>query len=312
MTKSSQTKPIQTKPVFRVAPSPTGRLHIGHAFSALMNEAMAKEMGGRLLLRIENIDGGRSRPEFIDGILDDMDWLGISFDGAPRLQSDRHSAYEAALEMLKDRGLVYPCFCTRGDIRAAIEGAGIAPHGDLGPKYPGTCRGLSPAMQSANFAAHKPHTWRLDVEAALQSTPLDALNWQDVQEGMQTVRKAVLDDVILDRKDTCFSYHLAVVIDDADQHITHIVRGEDLKASTPIHRLLQTVLGYPAPLYFHHALVVRPDGRRFAKRMPGLTLEDLRNGGTTAADIRKFFTERRAVSTPVFQEPTEAPLPHAN
>jgi glutamyl-Q tRNA(Asp) synthetase len=254
------------QPVTRFAPSPTGRLHLGHAFSALKAHDFARERDGTFLLRIEDIDPGRSRPEHVDGIIEDMLWLGLEWDGELLYQSERLPLYAEALERLRVAGLVYPCFCTRADIAASAA----APQGPEGPLYPGTCRGLAVADPS------RPRAWRLDVaKAAAVAGPLAWTN-----DGAEVeAEPALLGDVVLARKDAPASYHLAVTIDDAAQGVTDVVRGRDLFASTHIHRLLQALLGLPAPAWHHHPLLTDAKGDRLAKRHDAPTLAALREGG---------------------------------
>jgi len=256
----------------RFAPSPTGRLHLGHAFSAIRAHDFARAAGGRFSLRIEDIDGTRSRPEHVDAILRDLEWLGLGWDGPVTFQSQRLDLYQAALDRLRGMGLLYPCFCTRADIAASLS----APHGPEGGRYPGTCRGLEAPDLS------RPHSWRLDVEKAPApslSRRERELYWHDAFAG--TIRADPLShgDVILARKDAPASYHLAVTVDDAAQAITHVVRGKDLFEATHIHRLLQTLLGLPTPEYRHHDLLLGPDGQRLAKRHGAPTLEAMRLAG---------------------------------
>ncbi|WP_447727239.1 tRNA glutamyl-Q(34) synthetase GluQRS [Sphingomonas koreensis] len=255
--------------VSRFAPSPTGRLHLGHAFSAIRAHDFARERGGRFLLRIEDIDGTRSRPEHVETILHDLEWLGLSWDGKVVFQSQRLPRYEAALERLKAAGLLYPCFCTRADIAASTS----APHGPEGAIYPGTCRGLDAPDLS------RPHCWRLDMAKALNWVA-GPLAFEDSGRGVILADPASHGDVVLARKDAPASYHLAVTIDDAAQDITDIVRGEDLFAATHVHRLLQHLLGLPVPRYHHHALLTGADGQRLAKRHGAPTLAALREDGS--------------------------------
>lgn len=262
--------------VTRFAPSPTGRLHIGHGWSALQAHDLARESGGAFLLRIEDTDVTRCRPEFTQAILEDLRWLGIGWD-ALMIQSTRFPAYEAALEALKGQGVAYPCFCTRGDIARELAASLHAPHGADGPLYPGTCRGLDPATRAERIARGDPHSWRLDMGAALART--GPLSWRDAQAGDVPVDPGALGDLILKGRDRPASYHLAVVVDDAAQGVTDVVRGRDVFASTHAHRTLQALLGLPVPLYRHHALVVDAEGKRLAKRSEGLALADLRAAG---------------------------------
>ena len=267
--------------VSRFAPSPTGRLHLGHAYSALLAHDFARTRGGAFLLRIEDIDPGRARAEHIGGIIEDLTWLGLEWDGEILFQSERLALYAEALGRLKEEGLVYPCFCTRSAIAAEIAASAAAPHGPDGPHYPGTCRRLSPA-ERARRVAEEPHAWRLDVRrAAAQAGPL---RWSDGDTEVQA-EPETFGDVVLARKDAPVSYHLAVTVDDAAQGVTDVVRGCDLLAATHVHRLLQALLGLPTPRYHHHALLIGADGRRLAKRGGAPTLAALREAGTDPAQL---------------------------
>lgn len=267
--------------ITRFAPSPTGGLHLGHAWSAILAHDRARAVGGRFLLRIEDIDGNRSRPEHVAGILADLSWLGLTWDELS-FQSARLDHYRAALDRLREMGLLYPCFCTRADIAASVS----APHGLDGPVYPGTCRALDPATRAARLA--EPHAWRLDMAAAVARA--GPLAWHDEIAGTITAHPASAGDVVLARKDTPASYHLAVSVDDAAQGVTHVVRGADLFAATHVHRLLQALLGLPTPTYHHHALMTDAEGKRLAKRNGAPTLGARRlageNGRTLAAKLR--------------------------
>jgi glutamyl-Q tRNA(Asp) synthetase len=273
--------------VTRFAPSPTGRLHVGHGWSALLAHDLARRQGGRFLLRIEDIDITRCRPEFTDGIYADLQWLGITWDELV-IQSERIALYDAALEQLKALGLVYPCFCSRADIAREVAASLSAPHGADGPLYPGTCRGLSADERAARLVRDDPHSWRLDMGAAMERT--GPLCWHDEAAGEVMVDPAALGDLILKGRDRPASYHIAVVVDDAAQGVTDVVRGRDVFASTHAHRVLQELLGLAVPLYHHHALVVDGEGRRLAKRADGLSLAELResgwDGAALAADLR--------------------------
>jgi glutamyl-Q tRNA(Asp) synthetase len=270
--------------VTRFAPSPTGRLHRGHALSALVGWQAAREGGGRFLLRIEDIDVGRCRPEFEAAIYEDLAWLGLDWERPVRRQSEHFPEYAAALERLEAMGLVYPCFCTRAEIEAEIRAAGGAPQGPDGPRYPGTCRNLGPAERGARRAAGMPFARRLD--AAKAAARVGALGWQEEGKGEIAVDPALHGDVVLARKDIPTSYHLAVTLDDHVQGITLVTRGEDLFVPTHTHRLLQALLGLATPDYHHHKLLTGPDGRRFAKRDRSLTLRALRESGRTPAEVR--------------------------
>ncbi|HEX8381373.1 MAG TPA: tRNA glutamyl-Q(34) synthetase GluQRS [Allosphingosinicella sp.] len=273
------------KPVTRFAPSPTGQLHLGHAFSALLAFDFARSRGGGFLLRIEDIDPGRSRPEHVDSIIEDLAWLGIEWDGEIVFQSERLPFYSEALDRLRADGLVYPCFCTRSAIAAEIAASAAAPHGPHGLLYPGTCRALDQSERERRAAA-EPHAWRLDVAAA--SARAGPLYWRDGHTEALAEPEAQ-GDVVLARKDAPVSYHLAVTVDDAAQGVTDVVRGRDLYAATDLHRLLQALLGLPTPLYHHHALLLGADGRRLAKRNGAPTLRALREQGvdpkSLAADL---------------------------
>lgn len=271
--------------VTRFAPSPTGRLHKGHAYSALLAYERARAAGGRFILRIEDIDTTRCRDEFVDGILEDLTWLGLEWEEPVRRQSEHFADYQAALETLKAMGVAYPCFCTRKDIEAEIAGAGAAPHGPDGPIYPGICRHLSANEREAKIAEGIPHAWRLDLAAALKLVA-GPLEWQDELKGTIIAMPEELGDVVLARKDTPTSYHLSVVVDDGLQGITHIIRGEDLFHATHIHVLLQRLLGLATPVYHHHGLLLDEHGQRFAKRNRSVTLESLRETGVDIAELR--------------------------
>jgi glutamyl-Q tRNA(Asp) synthetase len=264
--------------VTRFAPSPTGRLHKGHAYSALAAYKAANDAGGRFLLRVEDIDTTRCKAEFTAGIYEDLAWLGLKWEQPVRIQSEHFGDYQAALDQLKDRGLAYPCFCTRKDIQSEIARSKSAPHGPDGPIYPGICKGLTKDQVSKKLAAGDVHAWRLDLTAALQMID-EPLVWQDQKKGTITATPEELGDVVLARKDTPTSYHLSAVVDDALQHVSHIVRGEDLYHATHIHVVLQHLLGLPTPSYYHHGLLVDEKGERFAKRNKSVTLESLRAAG---------------------------------
>ncbi|WP_267389046.1 tRNA glutamyl-Q(34) synthetase GluQRS [Sphingomonas sp. GC_Shp_3] len=263
--------------VTRFAPSPTGRLHLGHARSAILAHDRARADGGRFLLRIEDIDGTRSRAEFIAGIEEDLRWLDLTWDGPAVRQSTRLDAYAHALGQLRDMGLLYPCFCTRAEIAASLA----APHGGPEGVYPGTCRALSAAEAGARMA--KPHCWRLDMGKAVART--GALDWLDEIAGSVRANPLAHGDVVLARKDAPASYHLAVTIDDAWQGVSHIVRGADLFAATDVHRLLQALLALPTPIYNHHALLTDSDGKRLAKREGAPSLAALRESGQVGPEL---------------------------
>ncbi|HEX6840038.1 MAG TPA: tRNA glutamyl-Q(34) synthetase GluQRS [Stellaceae bacterium] len=270
--------------VTRFAPSPTGHLHLGHAHSALVGWQAARRAGGRFLLRIEDIDQRRCRSEFTAGILKDLAWLGLDWDGRVRIQSEHLADYRDALNRLADRGLLYPCFCTRADIQAEVARADAAPHGPDGPLYPGTCRELPPAEREARLAAGVPFALRLD--AARAAALAGSLSWQDEIAGVVAADAASHGDVVLARKDAPTSYHLSVTVDDALQGVTLVTRGEDLFAATHVHRLLQALLDLPPPRYRHHPLITDASGRRLAKRDRVQTLRTLRDSGRSPAEVR--------------------------
>ena len=279
------TSTLPTDFVTRFAPSPTGLLHLGHAYSALYAYRQAQQAGGRFLLRIEDIDQTRCKPEFTDAILRDLQWLGIEWETPVRIQSRHFDTFSTALDRLKTRGLVYPCFCTRKEIQAEINRAGGAPHGIEGPMYPGTCRHISRDQQQARIAAGTPHAWRLDTEKAVHSLGAPLGSWESTDGTRTKATPGIFGDVILARKDTPTSYHLSVVVDDALQGITHIIRGEDLRQATHMHHLLQKLLGLTHPVYTHHDLILDKNGRRFAKRNKAATLYEMQQKGMSSTEV---------------------------
>src|SRR5690242_3332127 len=272
--------------VTRFAPSPTGYLHLGHAFAALT----AARSGERFLLRIEDIDTTRCRPEFEAAIFEDLAWLGLDWEKPVLRQSERFDAYRAALDALSGRGLLYPCFCTRAEIAAEIARASEAPHGPEGPIYPGTCRHLSESERAARLASGVAYALRLDSAKAAAET--GALTFEETgagphsEHGIIAVDPRLFGDVVLARKDTPASYHLAVVVDDAFQGVTLVTRGNDLFAATHIQRVLQALLELPVPRYAHHKLILDENGRKFSKRDSAVTLRSLRASGATSEAIR--------------------------
>ncbi|MBB6469489.1 glutamyl-Q tRNA(Asp) synthetase [Aminobacter lissarensis] len=288
-----------TAPVFRFAPSPNGELHLGHALSALTNQRMAAKAGGRLLLRIEDIDLTRCTPDFEAAIRSDLAWLGIAYEQPVRRQSEHFACYEDALERLKADELVYPAFMSRGDIRAAIicheaSGQSWPRDPDGAPLYPGTDRTLSSRERRRRIDAGTPFAWRLDTAAALARLP-DQLNWREWgDETMAATTDIAADplqwgDVIIARREIATSYHLSVVVDDALQGISHVVRGLDLYFATSLQRLLQQVLGLPQPSYFHHRLVLGPDGRKLSKSQRDTGLAALRQAGETPETVKAML-----------------------
>jgi glutamyl-Q tRNA(Asp) synthetase len=275
--------------VTRFAPSPTGRLHLGHAFSALVAHDFARARGGAFLLRIEDIDPGRARPEHVDAIIEDLAWLGLDWDGEIIFQSERLPLYRDALDQLRAGGFVYPCFCTRSAIAAEIAASAAAPHGPDGPHYPGTCRDLSGEERERRMTSEA-HAWRLDVAKA--ATAAGPLYWRDGDTEVQAEPER-FGDVVLGRKDAPVSYHLAVTLDDAAQGITDVVRGCDLYAATDVHRLLQALLDLPTPFYHHHPLLLDSDGRRLAKRHGAPTIAGLRESGADPKTVADGLREGR-------------------
>lgn len=272
--------------VSRFAPSPTGLLHLGHAYSALFAEDLAKKAGGRFLLRIEDIDPGRCHGEFETAIYEDLDWLGLKWEQPVRRQSDHMDVYALALGRLEDMDLLYPCFCSRKDIREEIAAAGGAPHqGPEGPHYPGICRALPRTQTDERRQAGEAFALRLDNEKAL-SMVKGPLCWRDVERGDITAHPQRFGDVVLARKDIPTSYHLAVTIDDDLQGINLVSRGEDLLPSTDVHRLLQELLGLSVPAYHHHPLLSDENGQRLAKRTKSQTIRALREAGNSPAQVR--------------------------
>ena len=282
--------------VTRFAPSPSGYLHLGHAYSALFAARAAAEAGGRFLLRIEDIDRGRARADFEMAIFEDLAWLGLTWEEPVLRQSERMDNYRTALETLQRQGLVYPCFCTRKEIAAEIARAGAAPHESQAAPYPGTCRNLSEDERQARRAEGRSYALRLDLAAAMAAAdPGSPLTWTDRERGVQVCDPRSEGDVVLARKDLGTSYHLSVVVDDAAQGVTLVTRGADLFEASHLHRLLQALLGLPAPDYHHHRLVTDETGKRLAKRHDSLTLRSLRDAGQSPATVIAL-AERRALA----------------
>ncbi|MBY0510592.1 MAG: tRNA glutamyl-Q(34) synthetase GluQRS [Rhodospirillaceae bacterium] len=273
--------------VTRFAPSPTGLLHLGHAYSAFFASAAAGP-DGRFLLRIEDIDQGRSRPAFEAAILEDLGWLGLAWETPVRRQSAHMAEYGAALSRLERDGLLYPCFCTRADIQREIAEAAAAPHlvkmGPDGPVYPGTCRHLTKAEQQQRMDSGTPYALRLKTHEAMAAA--GPLTWHDEERGTFEAAPDVFGDVVLARKDVPASYHLACTWDDALQGITLVTRGEDLLAATHIHRLLQALWKLPVPRYRHHRLIADAGGKKFSKRDHAPTLRALRESGATPERVK--------------------------
>jgi len=271
----------------RFAPSPTGLLHVGNAYSALRCQQWAEVHHGQLLLRIEDIDHTRCRPHFIDTLIDDLAWLGIRWQGAVRRQSEHLADYRQALERLRQMGVIYPCFCTRKQIEAEVERMGLAPHAGEEERYPGSCRELDEA-QRGRLMELRPFAWRLDVGRALARIGAFP-HWTDATGRQHPVRPERCGDMVVGRKDIHFSYHLAVVVDDALQGVTRVIRGVDLEPSTDLHRLLQALLDLPSPIYDHHPLLVGEDGERLAKRHNAPSLQALRQSGVAPERVARFL-----------------------
>jgi glutamyl-Q tRNA(Asp) synthetase len=276
--------------VFRFAPSTNGYLHIGHAYSALVNFEMARATGGRLLLRIEDIDLERCRPEFEQAVYTDLGWLGLAWEQPVRRQSEHFSDYRQALARLARRGLTYPCFCSRGDIVHAVAGTDWPKDPDGSPLYPGTCKRLSQEERKRRLAAGRAAAIRIDMTAAVAEIGF-ALGWREFRSGSvsqdMVAAPMLWGDAVLARKDIPTSYHLSVVIDDALQDVTDVVRGEDLLAATSLHRLLQVLLDLPAPSYHHHALLRDASGQKLSKSLRATPLRALRQDGLSPASVRE-------------------------
>jgi glutamyl-Q tRNA(Asp) synthetase len=289
-----------TVPVFRFAPSPNGYLHLGHALSALVNVEMARAAGGRLLLRIEDIDATRCRPEYEAAIYEDLTWLGIAWEEPVRRQSAHLADYQGALAQLDSKGLVYASFESRAEIARLVaerEARGPWPRDpDGAPLYPGHAQALSSGQRAERVAAGEPYALRLDMAAAL--AVVGEVDWRDTgrgpngESGTVQVAPQAWGDVVLARKETPTSYHLSVVVDDAIQGVTHVVRGQDLFWATSVHRVLQALLDLPVPIYHHHRLVLDRDGAKLAKSTRSTALRELRAGGATPADIRRMVGVR--------------------
>ena len=279
----------------RFAPSPTGLLHVGNAYSALCCARWAKLYQAELLLRIEDIDHTRCKTEYADAILEDLHWLGLRWQPEIRYQSQCSELYQQAMSKLRDMQLIYPCFCTRKEIKQEIERIASAPHAEEAQsEYPGTCKNRPLAEQTERMQ-HEGFAWRLNVKEALASVGRP-LSWQGESGRKHAVN--ISHDIVIGRKDITFSYHLAVVIDDASQGITHIIRGNDLRDSTGIHRLLQALLGLPEPVYIHHALLCDSDGERLAKRHGSMTLQGLRKMGVEAQKLRSYLSHSEPLIWP--------------
>ncbi len=267
----------------RFAPSPSGPLHVGHLLAALQARRLADAHGGRCLLRVEDIDQRAQHPEYLELMYEDLRWLNLHFDGEVMVQTQRFGVYEQTLETLRRMGVLYPCFCTRSEIKSQVAEMGRAPHATLGYLYPGTCRCLPADAVAEKLAAGLPHSWRLDMQRVQDL--IGCPTWHDMHRGTQRCVPAVYGDVVLARKDFPASYHLSVVVDDAAQGVTHVTRGADLFDATHIHRALQGVLGLPVPLYCHHALLRDNAGKRLAKRDGARSIASLRAAGFSPGQV---------------------------
>ena len=263
----------------RFAPSPSGPLHVGHLLAALRALRLAERHGGRCLLRVEDIDTRAQHPEMLALMYEDLAWLGLHFDGEVMVQSTRFPVYASVLEKLRRVGVLYPCFCSRGEIKAQLADMGRAPHATLGYQYPGTCRNLSADEAAARIAAGAPHAWRLNMQRVQDL--IGCPQWHDLRRGTQRCEPSAFGDVVLARKEFPACYHLCVVVDDAEQGVTHVTRGDDLFDATHIHRAIQGVLGLPVPTYCHHELLRDNAGKRLAKRDGARSLASLRAAGYT-------------------------------
>jgi glutamyl-Q tRNA(Asp) synthetase len=289
-----------SRPVFRFAPSPNGYLHLGHAYSALLNQKLAQAHGGRLLLRIEDIDPGRSRPHFETALMQDLNWLGFRWDEAPRRQSEHLADYAPALDRLVARGLAYPCFCSRSDIARVCAAKADWPRDPDGAAlYPGACRTLPPQQRQARLASGARFSLRLDMARALAEIPRP-LTYREFHEGesgsVVVAAPQVWGDVLIGRRDVPASYHIACTLDDHAQGVTDVVRGADLEAATGLHRLLQALLGLGTPDYRHHRLVLDAEGAKLSKSRSSSSLRDLRRQGLSAEAIRAELSHRMQVA----------------
>jgi glutamyl-Q tRNA(Asp) synthetase len=286
----------------RFAPSPSGLLHVGNAYSALCCARWAKTNQTELLLRIEDIDTSRCHSKFTAAILEDLRWLGLNWPEPVRLQSQHLLEYQQTINQLREMDMIYPCFCSRKSIRLEMERMGIAPHAeDKTALYPGICRGLGLHEQEKRMR-YEPFAWRLDIQKAMKTVP-EGFCWLDGSGNSHIIH--INHDVIIGRKDISFSYHLSVVIDDAAQNISHVIRGEDLQGSTGIHCLLQNLLGLHQPTYIHHSLLCDTDGERLAKRHGATTLRSLREAGINPDKLQDYLFHHQKLIWPFKQNDDE-------
>lgn len=278
----------------RFAPSPTGHMHLGHAFSAIFASELAKAIGGNMYLRIEDIDPNRSRLIFEESIYEDLDWLGIKYEKEVRRQSEHMNDYEIAMDKLYKLGVIYPCFCSRSDIKAEIMRAGNAPHAEENIFYPGTCRRLTKQERLNKIEKERNYAWRLNIRAAAKK--LGNIFWEDIRLGKHNVPVGTIGDVVLGRKDILTSYHLSVTVDDHIQDIGIISRGEDLVDSTHIHKIIQMLLNLNTPLYLHHPLILDINGQRLSKRNRAQTLKSLKSKGYKKEDVLDIFGKKNILN----------------
>ena len=278
----------------RFAPSPTGHMHLGHVFSALFSYEAAKKLGGKFILRIEDIDSQRSSKVFEESIYEDLEWLQIKYSTDIRYQADHMDDYKGAIKELQKLGMVYPCFCSRSDIKAEIMRAGNAPHEEEASIYPGTCRRLSKEERIEKIATGISFAWRLNIRAA--SKKLGNLVWNDLRLGKHTVPVGTMGDVVLARKDVPTSYHLSATLDDHIQRIGLVTRGEDLVSATHVHKIIQSLLELKSPIYLHHPLILDSKGVRLSKRTRAQTVKSLKTSGLKRDDVIDLFGKDNILS----------------
>jgi len=278
----------------RFAPSPTGHMHLGHVFSALFSYEVAKKLGGKFILRIEDIDSQRSSKVFEESIYEDLEWLQIKYSTDIRYQADHMDDYKGAIKELQKLGMVYPCFCSRSDIKAEIMRAGNAPHEEEASIYPGTCRRLSKEERIEKIATGTSFAWRLNIRAAAKK--LGNLVWRDLRLGKHTVPVGTMGDVVLARKDVPTSYHLSATLDDHIQRIGLVTRGEDLVSATHVHKIIQSLLELKSPIYLHHPLILDSKGVRLSKRTRAQTVKSLKTSGLKRDDVIDLFGKDNILS----------------
>jgi len=278
----------------RFAPSPTGHMHLGHVFSALFSYEAAKKLGGKFILRIEDIDPQRSSKVFEESIYEDLEWLQIKYSKDIRHQDEHMDDYKGAIKELQKLDMVYPCFCSRSDIKAEIMRAGNAPHEEEASIYPGTCRRLSKEEQIEKISTETSFAWRLNIRAAAKK--LGNLVWSDLRLGKHIVPVGTMGDVVLARKDVPTSYHLSATLDDHIQKIGLVTRGEDLVSATHVHKIIQSLLELKSPIYLHHPLILDFKGVRLSKRTRAQTIKSLKNSGLKRDDVIDLFGKDNILS----------------